>query len=477
MHTTLSVSPSAPTDVNAPLGQATPATAQPNVLTPPQPNVFSAQMSNFGGALSGETISPFAKPAAFGQPSFGQPSAPVSSPFGQNIMSGGFCAFTPMVPAKFGQSRFGFGSAGQQEAGQPNIGQSAGASQPSMNTQEEDGMAEDGPILDGLGLGSSNTQDADSKPSILGNTTAQTSSAFQPTGELIKSGTGFGGSGNLDQKNPFANPSAFVTNATSAFEGGMFGSQPAQPSTFGQATFGLVQKPTFGQGTFGQPAFGQPAFGQPMFGQPAFGHSSFGQTQQTESLFGKPSFGVTAGATPASPPTTSSTAGAFSVFVSSDIGGFAMFASKDELPAKPAWAALGPTKSTEDQPKSAFGAPTTATSVFSKPSEPVASKAGSAFDIKGPKKPAASPFAVRESAMEGPKSRSPSPSSPVSPVAVQQPVASPATENKGSGGAFGNLQLTPSIFKPVTGVLGTMPKDSPFLHRSSQMRNPCRPLL
>ena len=79
-------------------------------------------------------------------------------------------------------------------------------------------MAEDGPILDSLGLGSSNTQDADSKPSILGNTTAQTSSAFQPTGELIKSGTGFGGSGNLDQKNPFANPSAFVTNATSAFE-------------------------------------------------------------------------------------------------------------------------------------------------------------------------------------------------------------------------------------------------------------------
>ena len=359
-------------------------------------------MSNFGGASSGETISPFAKPAAFSQPSFGQPSAPLSSPFGQNITSGGFCAFTSTVPAKFGQSGFGFGSAGQQETGQPNIGQSAG-SQPSTNMQEEDGMAENGPILDGLGLGSLNTQDANSKPSILGNTTAQTSSAFQPTRELIKSGTGFGGLGNLDQKNPFANPSAFVTNATLAFGGGAFGSQPAQSSTFGQASFGQAQKPTFGQGTFGQPAFEQPAFGQPTFGQPAFGQSSFRQTQQTESLFGKSLFGVTAGATPASHPTTSSTAGAFSVFVSSGTGGFATFASKDGLPANPAWAALEPTKSTEDQPKSAFGAPTTETSVFSKPSEPAASKAGSVFDVKGPEKPAASSFAAENPQCKGPR--------------------------------------------------------------------------
>ena len=140
----------------------------------------------------------------------------MSSPFGQNITSGGFGALTSTVLAKFGQSGFGFGSAGQQEAGQPTIGQSAGASEPSTNTQE-DGMAEDGLILDGLGLSSSNNQDADSKPSIFGNTTTHTSSTFQLTGELVKSGTGFGTLGNLDDKSPFANPSAFVTNATSAF--------------------------------------------------------------------------------------------------------------------------------------------------------------------------------------------------------------------------------------------------------------------
>ena len=74
-------------------------------------------------------------------------------------------------------------------------------------------MAEDGPTLGGLDLGSPNAQDTDSKPSIFGNTTAQTNSAFQLTaGGLVKSGTGFGALGNFDQKSPFADPSSLVAN-------------------------------------------------------------------------------------------------------------------------------------------------------------------------------------------------------------------------------------------------------------------------
>ena len=49
MHTTPSVSPSAPTDADAPFGQATPATAQPNVLTPPN-QIYLARKYPISGA-------------------------------------------------------------------------------------------------------------------------------------------------------------------------------------------------------------------------------------------------------------------------------------------------------------------------------------------------------------------------------------------------------------------------------------------
>ncbi|KAL4081178.1 hypothetical protein J3A83DRAFT_4367612 [Scleroderma citrinum] len=451
MNMTPSVSPSAPTDEGTPFGQTTTTATQPTASAPPQSSVFGTQTSPFEDSTASQATSPFIKPAAFGQSSFGQPSA---TPFGQGLSapsSGGFGAFASTTPAKFGQSAFGFsvGVTGQPEAAQSTAAQPATPVQPPESTQE-DSMAEDGPTLDGLRLGSSNTQDADSKPSIFGNTTSQTTSAFQSTGGgLIKSGTAFGALGNLDQKSPFANPTAFTAATTLAFGTGAFGSQPVQSSAFGQPSFGQGQQPAFGQGAFSQPAFGQPAFGQPAFGQ-----ASFGQTQQPSSMFGKSPFGMPSLAASAAPTATSS-GGGFSAFASSGTGTFTAFTNKDTLPAKPAWAVPEPTKPTQDQPKSVFSAPTSTTSVFSKPPESPTPKAAPAFTGKGPEKAVVSPFAVRETTVQGLESRSPSPS-------TATPTTKAAESKAAAGGTFGSLQSTPSAFKPATGFFGEMPTDSPF---------------
>ncbi|KAG6333222.1 hypothetical protein ID866_5867 [Astraeus odoratus] len=450
MHITPSVSPLAPVGDAGSFGQMTPAATQSTAPASSQ-NVFGAQ-SLFG---SPSATSLFGKPSTFGQTSFGQPTATGSSAFGQGPAfgsaaptAGGFGTFSSTGPAKFGQSTFGFGFA---SAEQPVASQSTAASQP-VDSTREDSMAEDGPSLDGLGLGSSNAQDADSKPSIFGSAATQAPSAFQSSGSgLIKSGTGFGTS--LDQKSPFANPSGFASGSSTSFSGGAFSSQSTQSPAFGQPGFGQP-KPALGQSSFGQPSFGQPAFGQSTFGQPTFGQT-LGQTQSAGSVFGKSSFGTTTTPTAAASPLASG--GGFGSFASSSPGGFAAFANKDSLAAKPVWASAEPAKTQDEQPKSVFGP--SGTSVFSKPTE-TSTKTESVFIKKESEQPAPpSSFAARETAMREPESRSPSP------VAAEQPPTPTATtaESKATtGGAFGNLTSTPSAFKPATGFFGEMPKDSPF---------------
>ncbi|KIJ66805.1 hypothetical protein HYDPIDRAFT_186428 [Hydnomerulius pinastri MD-312] len=479
MHTTPSASPT--TTVAA----STSAFGQPST-SPFGPSAFGAQSSAFGqpsafgqSAFSQQPTSVFGQAPSFGQSSFGQPTTTTTpSPFGQPVTSafssavpssGGFGAFSSAGPATFGQSAFGaFGGATQSAA-------PASTPTPPQETSPEDSMAaDDGPSLGGFGLGGANSEDADNKPSIFGNTSAQASSSQQSSeGGMIKPASGFGAFANIDQKSPFANPSsAFpaTTQPTSVFGQSAFQTKPE--GGFGKSTFGTQPSSAFGQSGFSQTT---PAFGQSSFGQPAFGQSAFGQAQSGTSTFGKPSFGT---AHTTAPATTSSATGggAFSAFASNTQSAFGALAAKDGGSTKPAWATGDSLK--PDQPKSVSGGATT-TSVFTKPTESPAVKTPSPFaprdtDMSTPANAtpsafsspspfaATSPFAARESGVRGDDSRSPSP------APTQQEPAAPSTPFKSSSpgpttGAFSNLKTTPSnFFKPASGFFGEMPKDSPF---------------
>jgi nucleoporin NUP159 len=461
------------------ISPTTSAPAEASTINPPstvfgQPSTFGAQASAFGQtSVFGQTqsgfgqqpTSVFGEASPFGQfattPTFGSTSAPAlfgqpsKSAFGSTAPIGGFGAFSSTESAKFGQPTFGFGGPLQATPTLP----------PSTSVPEESMAADDAPSLGGFGLGASNSQDADSKPSIFGNTSVSVTSGQQSTdGSLIKPGAGFGAFAGFDQKSSFAKPSAFssttqqptMTFGTNAFQS----KTESAPST---SSFGA--SPSYGTG---QSVFGQVA-STSTFGQPAFGQSSFGQFQTGASGFGKPSFEAVSSA---APPETSSistgNSGAFSAFASNTQSAFGAAASKNGPLAKPVWATGNSSKPPELSPLGA------ATNVFRKPAESPELTAPSTITSKvtdtstspspftaTPAFSMASQFVARDSIARDDDSRSPSPA-PVQPNVTTLSAFSSSTPGP-SAGAFSNLQTTPSAFvTPASGIFGELPKDSPF---------------
>ncbi|KAI5984872.1 hypothetical protein EDD15DRAFT_1699407 [Pisolithus albus] len=334
-------------------------------------------------------------------------------------------------------------------------------------------MAEDGPSLDGLGLGGlSSTRDTESKPSIFGNSATPTSFQQPSSGGgnegLIKSGVGFGAA--LDQNSPFAKPSSFA---------------PSGPS-FGQSTFGQTttspftpSKPAFGQTSFQQPAFGQSGFGQPAFGQPAFGQAGLGQSQTTGSgglAFGKPSFGsLPTTSRPPDAPATSTSGGAFEAFATDGATGFAAFANKV---SKPVWAASEDQKNAPEKSRAVFGPSTT--SALAPAPEPALAKAEPVRITGEQTKPAAaalpsSLFAARESPLPQTESRSPSPvgsrlspSPPTtSPKAATRESPLPQTESRSPSPVGGRLSPSPPTTSPKAAT-----RESPLPQTESRSPSP-----
>ncbi|KAG8212928.1 hypothetical protein J3R82DRAFT_11286 [Butyriboletus roseoflavus] len=467
MQTTPTISPttSSPTEASAikppstVFGQPSTFGGQGSAFGTPdsafgQPSVFGQTQSGF----SQQPTSVFGKTPSFGStitPAFGSTSTPPlfgqssTSAFGSTAPSGGFGAFSSAGPAKFGQTTFGFGAPPQATPTLP----------PSMSVPEESMAADDAPSFGGFGLGASNSEDADSKPSIFGKASVPVSSGQQSTdGSLIKPGTGFGAFAGFDQKSPFAKPSAFPSTTT--FGANAFQSKPEKtPST---SPFGA--SPSFGTG---QSVFGQ-APSTSTFGQPTFGRSTFGQFQTGASAFGKPSLdAVSSAAQPATPSVSTSAGGAFSAFASGSQSAFGAAASKSGPSAKPVWVTDDSSKPPESGPLGAT------TGVYGKPAESPDSKTPaippktantsttpspfttpSAF-------PTTLPFVARDSVARDDDSRSPSPA-----PAQQKETASSFFSSSTPGpttGAFGNLQTTRSAFvKPASGFFGALPKDSPF---------------
>jgi nucleoporin NUP159 len=452
----------------------TPA-ASPTTSNSPKTSVFQPPPATFGQPSEfGLQSSALGQPS-FGQSAFGRLPAAMSSfgsatptPFGQPAASpfdsaasssGAFGAFTSTGPAKFGQSAFsGFGAPAQT---------STVASQPLAEPASQESMvSDDDPSLSGLGLGAANSQAADSKPSIFGNTSVQVSSSQPSTGgTFIKPGTGFGAFASLDQKSPFANPaSAFAstTQLSPAFGTSSFQTKPEGP--FSNTVFSTQPSSGIGQSGFNQTA---PTFGQSSFGRPALTRSSFGQPQADPSTFGKSSFATAATA-------STSTGGGFAAFASSTQTAFGAVATNNDGSAKPVWATNDSSKL--DQPHSASGgAPkavfeelTKAPTPTPKAPSPFASRdTATSTPLNAPPLAVASPssfsttshIAARESAVIS-DSRSPSPS----PTQQDDPslfftsrAVGPAT------GAFSNLKTTPSAFvKPASGFFGEVSRDSPF---------------
>ncbi|KIK81178.1 hypothetical protein PAXRUDRAFT_833034 [Paxillus rubicundulus Ve08.2h10] len=448
----------------------------PITSTSPKTSVFQPPPTTFG-ATFGQSSAFGPQSSAFGQPSFGQsafgrlPAATsslgsaIQTPFGQPAASpfdsaasssGAFGAFASTGPAKFGQSTLsGFGAPAQTLAFQT---LAEPASQESM-------VSDDGPSLGGLGLGAANSQVADSKPSIFGNTSVQLSSSQPSTGHTsIKPGTGFGAFASFDQKkSPFANPaSAFAstTQLSPAFGPSPFQIKPEGPLSNTVAS--TQPSSSVGQSGFNHTA---PTFGQSSFGRPALTRSSFGQPPADPAMLGQSSFATAA-------TTSTSTGGAFAAFASSTQIAFGAVATNNNNSAKPVWATNDSPKLDQPQasggaskavfeeskvptptPKIPFAAGGTATSTPLN-AAPLAVASPSSF-------PTTSHLAARESAVRDDTSRSPSPS----PTQQDDPSLFFTSSTVGPAtGAFSNLKTIPSAFvKPASGFFGEVSKDSPFL--------------
>lgn len=190
-------------------------------------------------------------------------------------------------------------------------------------------------------------------------------------------GTGFGGT-------PPTGPDTSMASATSA---GAFG-QPAQPSGFGDPSFGKPSQPAFGQSAFGQTsttsAFGKPgggAFGQPStLGQMSqFGASGFGQ-QAAKNPFAAPS-----AATFGQP---SQPAGGFGQ--PSKLGGFGQ--ANQQTTGFGQHSQLGGGFGQSAKPTGEFGQPSQPTPGFGQPSQPAPGFGAGSNPFSGfgqPAKPAA----------------------------------------------------------------------------------------
>ncbi|KAF9526360.1 hypothetical protein CPB83DRAFT_857976 [Crepidotus variabilis] len=506
-----------------------------NTEAPPTPATTNPTSSPFSSTqpsstFGSQTTSPFGQTTpAFGQSSFGQPSA-----FGQpSSTPSAFSGFSQTTPAAAGSSGFGaFAGSGSGAFGStssfagfrstppaaPAFGQTGFGSSPSPPVSppaftRETSMADDTGAsvaasgFGGLGLGSSTPTDSSKSVNSMfgtfGGTTTTTTpatntfgSATSSGGGFLKPATGFGAFGGGQTTGSFdpANKPSTTMNAFSQIAAGS----------------GLTTTPTPGSG-FGQSGFGKSSFRQPALGQSAFGKTGFGASI---------------------PNTTPSSSGGFSAFASTPTsfgatvpqssekplttGGFAGFASSTpsafgtSIPAAPATGLESKPATTGFSAfagaPSAFGPASTPKSESTTLTPQLASTPGGAFSAFGPK-PAESttpktsvfgtPFAESSTPIFGstgfgtnatpstvPKEASTKPIvlSPPSSPETSQPTSpfgpptgvfgSTSTTPKASpasGGAFGGLQATPSAFKPATGfgAFGSSTSgDSPFFKKS-----------
>ena len=269
------------------ISPTTSAPAEASVINAPatafgQPSTFGAQGSAFGqtstfgqtqSGFSQQPTSVFGQASSFGQSAttpafgststqalFGQPSKPA---FGSTSSMGGFGSFSSTGPAKFGQPTFAFSGPPQAPTTLPS----------STSVPEESMAADDAPSLGGLGLGMANSQDADSKPSIFGNTNVTASSGQGSSdGGLIKPGTGFAAFAGFDQKSPFAKPSAFPSTqqSTASFGFGAFASGTQSAFATAASKGGPAAKPVWAMGDSSKQAESSPLGGTTtLFGKPA----------------------------------------------------------------------------------------------------------------------------------------------------------------------------------------------------------------
>ncbi|PPQ95721.1 hypothetical protein CVT26_008364 [Gymnopilus dilepis] len=405
------------------------AEAAPAPAPAPASSVFG--QSSFGQP----SPSPFGvqKTSAFGQTGFGgQTSTAFSSAFGQGSGAFGQSGSTTADSSKPASGFGAFASAGNAFSGlssgsstnvfgTSSFGSPAASPSPSQTppVTREASMSDAAPTLGGMSLGSSHPTDPNAVNSMFGSFSTNPPPAQKETspfggGSILKPATGFGAFGSFKTTGAFDANKSTTTATTTAF------AAPSQPSA-----------PVSGLSSgFGQSGFASPAFGKSSFGQPAFGQTGFGSTP--------------------APATTTSAFGS-----SSSSGGFGAFAS-----AKPVFGTSAPqtpkatTPETDAKPRtSVFGTPTATPSA----STSVQSASIRAADMESPP-------------MSPTKATVPSPPSSPEPVFGKQKPTSPTTPAPSSG-AFGNIQTTPSAFKPATGfgAFGsTTPTSSPFFKKPEE---------
>ncbi|KAK7691120.1 hypothetical protein QCA50_006223 [Cerrena zonata] len=310
-----------------------------------------------GSAFGGNTTS------AFGQPSpFGATTTP--SAFTSPNTGGGFSAFANAGPAKFGQSAFSSAPTTTSNTLQAPAMESSMSVQMSTSEEPMSAQSTSGPGLGGLSLGGSGPSDEElkSRPSIFGSmpstNTNEPKSVFGSTttndsgssSSFLKPASGFGVSA-------FSSPSSFGSG-TSAFGSGTgaFGSGSSTTATSDTG------KPSSAFGSTGfaaakpaTTAFGSTGFGgkpaTSAFGQSSFGQSSFGKPAFGQSAFGQSGFGSTTPTpTPASTSTTSSSGGAFSAFASAGPSAFGAVAASANN-SKPVWATSSEPEKKEETPR------------------------------------------------------------------------------------------------------------------------------
>jgi len=488
--------------------------------------------TGFGGSSFGQPS--FGQPS-FGQPAFGQGAFGQTNQANNNANSAfssakpdtGFGAFV-------GSGLNAFGSGGGSGSSSSNAFSAFGPAAtsqmfsqgtfPPTNTNSSDNVAptitqeasmsdaDATPGFGGLSLGSTTTADSKAVNSMFGSfgtptaTSQQTGShgVFGGGGDLVKPATGFGAFGGFKTSSNFDHSAKPVpsVNAFSSFAA----QTPTISSGFGQSGQSGFGHSAFGQATFGKTGFGGIASATTASSPIAGGFSAFANapasstsTSQSQQSTG---FGTTE-----SKPTTS---GGFASFASVTPVAFGSPASMAPTTAQPkppsggfsSFASTTPTafssqssNNTVESPSPAFASttlvasdatsgPSSMTTVASKPSLDGTVTRTSVFGTAfGGTSSASSPFGVPAEApsshladtekfngsltVSPPSSPEFSKASPPSKSATPAPPPTPAV----SGGAFVNIQTTPSAFKPAAGfgAFGsTTPKDSPFFKRAEQ---------
>jgi len=493
-----------------------PAVSSFSSFTQPASAFVGQQTSVFGKAGFGQTQGT----SAFGQSSFGQPAFGQTSPgaFGQTNQTNNNTTSSSKPASGFGAfagGAFGSGSTGGFGSNTTNafggssfsstqtshaFGQSSFTNAPAATTTasntlspnvsptitQEASMSDDTPGFGGLSLGSTTSTDSKAVNSMFGSfgLPSTPSSQTEPSstfggGGLLKPATGFGAFSGLTSSGAF-DPNNKPASSVNAF------SSPTPKASNNSSGFGQTgfTQPAFGQTAFGSTSFGKPAFGQPALGKTGFGASSATTTPTTSSggfgAFASAPKSLTSAAEQVQPSAFSSTeskpaaSGGFSAFSSaaptsfgstllapsskpSSGTGFASFA----FPTSTALAAEAPKPATSASTRtSVLGTALDASSSTTSPFSPLASDAKTNIRDETLVKPAAisppsSPEPVKAVSAFG-TTTSTTLSSPPPPVV---------------GGAFANLQTTPSSFKPAAGfgAFGsTTPTDSPFFKKPEQ---------